>query len=99
MADQVLSGSEIEPEINVPVSVTDSNATSVRQVYLITYSQADLSLFSTRQSFARCIVDALENSGVNVNQWVSCRQKHQDDGAHYHAHGSKAQAYMALAGI
>ena len=57
----------------------------VRQVYLITYSQADLVKFPTRESFADAIIDAFSSkTPASVIQWVCAREQHQTNGEHYH---------------
>lgn len=61
-----------------------------RQVYLITYSRANLSAFPTRQSFATAIINAFETTTVaKVLHWVVAVERHNDDceedhGSHYH---------------
>ena len=61
-----------------------------RQLYLLTYSRANLNTFFTRESFATAIVDAFEKPTVTkVLQWVVCLKRHKDDSDpershHYH---------------
>lgn len=61
-----------------------------RQVYLITYSRANLTSFPTRESFATAIVTAFERTTVaKVLHWVVSVELHNDDsererGSHYH---------------
>ena len=53
---------------------------------LITYSQADLKKFPTRESFGQSLEVAF-NAGsgkVNVTHWACSRESHQDGGWHYH---------------
>ena len=51
-----------------------------RQVYLITYSRANLSAFPTRQSFATAIINAFETTTVaKVLHWVVAIERHNDD--------------------
>ena len=59
----------------------------VRSVYLITYSQADLDKFQTRDSFARTVVQAFDEtrSGLtDIVQWVCSQERHSSGGTHYH---------------
>ena len=56
----------------------------VRQVYLVTYSQANLQKFATRRAFAECVVDAFRQTGSGVMYWVCCRETHKNNGKHYH---------------
>ena len=58
-----------------------------RRTYLVTYSQADLSKFPTRQSFGEQVV-AYFNAGsgkVEVGHWACCQESHDTTaGVHYH---------------
>ena len=59
----------------------------VRSVYLITYSQADLSIFPNRQSFADAVCEAVlncEGPKTKVTQWTCCQENHKRQGKHYH---------------
>lgn len=59
-----------------------------RSVYLITYSQADEQIVSSRESFAVIVLDAFENSDPEtqsrVVQWVCSEESHKNGGIHYH---------------
>ena len=62
-----------------------------RQVYLLTYSRANLSVFPTRDSFASAVVNAFETTTVaKVLHWVVSVEQHndvsseQEHGSHYH---------------
>jgi len=51
-----------------------------RQVYLITYSRADVTVFPTRESFANAVVCAFEKkTHLKVEHWVVSREQHSDD--------------------
>jgi len=59
----------------------------VRSVYLITYSQADLSIFPDRQSFADGVCEAVlncEGPKSKVIQWTCSQENHKKQGKHYH---------------
>ncbi len=60
------------------------NARRARAVYLITYSQADLEKFPTRESFATAVVNLFNGGRARVINWVCCRESHRDGGMHYH---------------
>lgn len=62
----------------------DSN--KPRRSYLITYSQAELEKFPTRESFATAIVEAFvsQRSTSQPQHWACCIEKHADEGFHYH---------------
>lgn len=55
-----------------------------RSVYLVTYSQADMAKFPTREVFARAIVESFSTGTAEVVQWVCCREMHRKGGDHYH---------------
>ena len=60
-----------------------------RQVYLITYSRANLTAFPSREIFATAIVNAFEKStAAKVLHWVVSAELHNDcdeeRGTHYH---------------
>ena len=54
-----------------------------RSVYLITYSQADIIKFLTRESFATAVITAFSDQS-KVQRWACCREDHSDGGLHYH---------------
>ena len=60
----------------------------VRSVYLITYSQAYLSIFSDRKSFPDAVCEAVmncEGPKTKVIQWTCCQENHKKQGKqHYH---------------
>lgn len=56
-----------------------------RQVYLVTYSRANLEKFPSRESFALTVVHAFAlGSKISVMQWACCREPHKEIGLHYH---------------
>ena len=64
-----------------------------RLVYLITYSRADTAKFSSKESFSSAVVEAWQNFGIRVIQWVACIEAHSnndcvsgDDMNLYHFH-------------
>lgn len=63
-----------------------SNRRVGKRQYLVTYSQADLQKFPTRESFGTAVRDAFNHgaSKVKVQHWVCSRENHQDGGVHYH---------------
>ena len=65
---------------------SDSNveigSRDLRRVYLITYRQADLNKFPTRQSFADAVLAAFAET--NVMHWCCSKEHHQRSGVHYH---------------
>ena len=57
-----------------------------RRVYLVKYTQADLTEFPTRKGFEKCIKKHF-NSGsqkVKVQHWVCAQEKHKNCGENYH---------------
>ena len=57
---------------------------AVRQVYLITYSQAELQKFPTRLSFARAVLYSFSETPATVRYWSCSRERHHNSGFHYH---------------
>ena len=55
----------------------------VRTVYLVTYSQADVTRF-TRQSFAESVVACFNEGRANVVQWACSQENHAIRGSHFH---------------
>ena len=53
----------------------------LRKVYLITYSQADVNKFPTRQSFADAVLAAFAET--IVVHWCCSKGHHQKSGVHY----------------
>ena len=59
----------------------------VRSVYLLTYSQADLSIFPEKESFAAAVCEAVskcEGPKAKIVQWSCCQERHKKRGKHYH---------------
>lgn len=55
-----------------------------RQVYLVTYSQADRMKFPTRQYFAEVVVKAFSTRSAVVLHWCCSEEKHKKSGTHFH---------------
>ena len=49
-----------------------------RVVYLITYSRADVVKFPSKESFSNAVLQAWQNFGVRVVQWVTCIEAHHN---------------------
>lgn len=63
-----------------------TNPRNGRRTYLVTYSQADLNKFPTRQSFGEMLEEQF-NAGqgkARVSHWACCLEEHQEKGVHYH---------------
>ena len=59
----------------------------VRSVYLLTYSQANLSIFPDKESFAAAVCEAVtkcEGPKAKIMQWSCCQERHKQQGKHYH---------------
>lgn len=59
----------------------------IRSVYLLTYSQADLSTFPDRASFATAVTEAIskcEGPRAKLLQWTCSQESHKKQGKHYH---------------
>ena len=59
------------------------NQRQVRSIYLITYSQADIEVY-TKENFATLVVNAFEEGSVKVVQWVCSQESHTEQGEHFH---------------
>ena len=53
-----------------------------RGAFLITCSQADLSIFKDCEKFVAAVVEAFGSS--NVVEWAYCKEFHADGGEHFH---------------
>ena len=49
-----------------------------RVVYLITYSRADVVKFPSKESFSNAVLQAWQNFGVTVVQWVTSIEAHHN---------------------
>ena len=65
-------------------TVNEIDHRDVRQVYLLTYSKANLCAFPTRMSFPEAVVASFSGKESSIIQWVCCRESHKNDGLHYH---------------
>ena len=72
----------------VTQTVRNFQPKNARFVYLITYSQADLSLVPERESFVLLVLHAFQNADpslpCNILQWVCSMEHHSNGGVHYH---------------
>ena len=73
-----------EQEGEVEEEVREMRTPAVRQVYLITYSQADLEKVPTRRSFVDAVLHSFSGCLAEVLQWCCCMEMHADGGTHYH---------------
>ena len=57
-----------------------------RRSYVVTYSQADLQKFPSRESFGEAVAAAFtsKRSKVVPLHWACCLEKHENGGYHYH---------------
>lgn len=62
------------------------NNRTIRRVYLVTYSRADLELFPDRADFGRAVAEAFDvgASKVKTYYYAVCRESHRDGTQHYH---------------
>ena len=70
------------PDETVPVR----NTSAPKYVFLVTYSQVDKRLFSSKPRFAAAVVEAF-NAGraeSRVESWACSEEIHHDGGSHYH---------------
>ena len=58
---------------------------SVRKVYLITYSQADVVCFPTRHSFVEAVLYSFHNTPAKIMHWSCWLEEHPKScGSHFH---------------
>ena len=57
----------------------------VGEIYLITYSQVNADLFTTRESFVNIVIvcEAFTACNVDVLQWL-CAKENKQSGFHFH---------------
>ena len=58
----------------------------VREIYLITYSQVNADLFTTRESFVNIVIvcEAFTACNVDVLQWLCAKENKEQSGFHFH---------------
>ena len=59
---------------------------TMRKQYLVTYSEANMTKFPRRETFAETVVNSFTLSGkVIVHHWACCLGEHENTlGQHYH---------------
>ena len=80
-------GSETASVMEESPESREISTRSVRKVYLITYCQADLERFPSREAFANTVLAAFSatKSGMSdVLHWVCSQGTHSSGGRHYH---------------
>ena len=71
----------------LPSKVADEiDPRKARRTYLITYSQADIDAFPTRESFAKVVKEVFTSSNGKSQplHWSCAREKYANGGVHYH---------------
>lgn len=68
------------------LDTTLTNPRAEKRQYLVTYSQADLKKFPSRQSFGEMVAHEFNQgkSVVRVMHWACCQEPHREHGVHYH---------------
>ena len=56
----------------------------VRQIYLVTYSQAHTIKFPTRELFTAAIVASFRTHSASVLHWCCSKESDKSSGVHYH---------------
>ena len=83
------SDSQQNDNTNSPYSEKSAEGSAVapsatRSVYLVTYSQANLEKFPSRNEFAKAIIASFTQGSARVLQWCCSVENHSDSGKHYH---------------
>ena len=73
-------GPDLDNTCNPGNCNAEINVRSVRKVYLITYSQADVVRFLTRHSFVGAVLYLFHNTPAKIMHWSCCMEKHPDSG-------------------
>lgn len=55
-----------------------------RYVYLLTYSQADMTQFPSAGVFSLAVTGVLTKLNIRYKQWVVSKEQHKEKGYHYH---------------
>ena len=86
MCSHLTNDTEVSLERNNESSMSkELDCRSVRRVYLITYSRADLVKFPTRRSFAHAVLASFSGVPASIQQWCCSQEEHQSStGKHYH---------------
>ena len=69
---------------NRPFDFNMAASSPQRTIFLLTYSQADLEKFPTRQSFADVVVECFTARNIRISMWVTSLERHKNGGFHYH---------------
>jgi len=84
---------------------------SQRMVYLVTYSRADTTKFSSKESFSLAILEAWQHFGIRILHWVVCTEAHSSKNGcvsgdninmnlyHFHYYGCKIIEEREMASI
>ena len=75
------SSSEDSENIVIEESLDNNEVCSV---YLVTYSQADIVKFASRQDFALAVVNSFSQGKAKVVHWCCSGEQHKKSGEHYH---------------
>ena len=86
MCSHLTNDTEVSLERNNESSMSkELDCRSVRRVYLITYSRADLVKFPTRRSFAHAVLASFSGVPASIQQWCCSQEEHQSStGKHYY---------------
>ena len=86
MSSNSANTSDVDAESNAKsLTSKELDSRSIRRVYLITYSQADLVKFPTRRSFADAVLVSFSGVPASIQQWCCSQEEHQSSGGkHYH---------------
>ncbi|KAL9978525.1 hypothetical protein ACROYT_G016051 [Oculina patagonica] len=77
-------------------SSTSLETDDQRIVYLITYSRMDATKFPTRKSFSEAVLEAWQNRGIRVLQWVVSLEAHADSDSQSNDINNRYHYHMAL---
>ena len=84
MISKTFSKSDSEESDIEEVAVPQERPSKPREVYLVTYSQADVLKVQSREKFAEIVCAQFNRNDNVVKQWVVSIELHRQSGVHYH---------------
>ena len=88
----LLAEMEFLKQYNRPSELSDADIKDIdgkntrvcHTVYLVTYSQADKTIFPTHNDFAQAVVKSFSHGKARIEQWCCVEERQKSNGIHYH---------------
>ena len=84
MSSKSLNKQKTSLDQDQQASLAEDEMPQQRRAFLITYSQADMSIFKDCGSFAKAVVKAF--GSCHIVEWACCKEFQKDRGAFSHAY-------------